>query len=179
MRITRIEISNFRSIRHVTVDLSDTTVFVGPNNAGKTAILDALRIALTRHWGQRGTKISEYDIHLPNEAADPKSSTGISIELRSNESEPGEWTDTITGDLGDIIQVDLATDRRAVALRTRCAWSDETDAFEPTWKFLDAKGMPLAGQGARRVNLTRFRRYLPLFYLGALRDASDEFSPRS
>ena len=42
MRITRIEIENFRSIRHVVIDLSDTTVLVGPNNAGKTAILDAL-----------------------------------------------------------------------------------------------------------------------------------------
>ena len=48
MRITRIEIENFRSIRQLAVDLGDTTVFMGPNNAGKTAILDALRIALTR-----------------------------------------------------------------------------------------------------------------------------------
>ena len=45
MRITRLEIENFRSIRQLVVDLGDTTVFVGPNNAGKTAILDALRIA--------------------------------------------------------------------------------------------------------------------------------------
>lgn len=45
MRVTRIEIRNFRSIRHLVVNLGETTVFVGPNNAGKTAILDALRIA--------------------------------------------------------------------------------------------------------------------------------------
>ena len=44
MRITRIEIQNFRSIRDVSIDLGDTTVLVGPNNAGKTAILDALRM---------------------------------------------------------------------------------------------------------------------------------------
>lgn len=50
MRVSRIEICNFRSIRHLVVDLGDTTVFVGPNNAGKTAILDALRIPLTRRW---------------------------------------------------------------------------------------------------------------------------------
>ena len=112
MRITRIEISNFRSIRHMAVDLGDTTVFVGPNNAGKTAILDALRIALTRRWGQRGTGFSEYDIHLPDDTADPKTSSGVSIELRSDESEPGEWPDTVAEDLGDIVQIDLATGRR-------------------------------------------------------------------
>ena len=71
MRVTRIEIENFRSIRYLVVDLG-ATVFVGPNNAGKTAILDALRIALTRRWGQRGTGFSEYDIHLADDAADPK-----------------------------------------------------------------------------------------------------------
>ena len=48
MHVSRIEIRNFRSIRHLAIDLGDTTVFVGPNNAGKTAILDALRLALTR-----------------------------------------------------------------------------------------------------------------------------------
>lgn len=83
MRITRIEIENFRSIRHVVLDLGNTTVLVGPNNAGKTAILDAVRISLTRRWGQRGTGFSEYDIHMPDEEADPKSSSGVTIEVKS------------------------------------------------------------------------------------------------
>ena len=179
MRITRLEIENFRSIRQLVVDLGDTTVFVGPNNAGKTAILDALRIALTRRWGQRGTGFSEYDIHLAGDMADPKASSGVSIELRSEESEPGEWPDTIAADLGDIVQLDPLTARRSVALRTRCAWSEETAAFEPSWQFLDARREPLAGRSARRVNLERFWRYLPVFYLGALRDVGDEFSTRS
>ena len=109
MRVTRIEIENFRSIRYLVVDLGETTVFVGPNNAGKTAILDALRIALTRRWGQRGTGFSEYDIHLADDAADPKTSSGVSIELRSEEGEPGEWPDTIAADLGDIVQLDPIT----------------------------------------------------------------------
>ena len=77
------------------------------------------------------------------------------------------------------MQIDLATGRRAVALRTRCAWSEETGAFEPSWEFLDARRQPFAGRSARRINLERFWRYLPVFYLGALRDVGDEFSPRS
>ena len=179
MYISRIEIENFRSIRQLVVDLGKTTVFVGPNNAGKTAILDALRIALTRRWGQRGTGFSEYDIHLADDTADPKTSSGVSIELRSEEATPREWPTAVVEDLGDIVQLDLATERRAVNLRVRCAWSEETGAFEPSWEFLDARREPLAGRSARRINLDRFWRYLPVFYLDALRDVGDEFSPRS
>ena len=179
MRVSRIEIHNFRSIRHLVVDLGETTVFVGPNNAGKTAILDALRIALTRRWGQRGTGFTEYDVHLAGDDDDPKASPGISIEIHAQESEPGEWPDGVTEDLDQIVQLDLHTGLRSIALRTRCAWSEESGAFEPIWEFLNAARDPLAGRGARRVNLERFWRYLPVFYLSALRDVGDEFSPRS
>ena len=179
MRVTRIEIRNFRSIRHLVVDLGETTVFVGPNNAGKTAVLDALRIALTRRWGQRGTGFTEYDIHLADDSDDPKTSPGVSIELRAEESEPGEWPDAVSEDLNQIVQLNLNTGLRAIALRTRWAWSEESGAFEPSWEFLNAAREPFAGRGARRVNLERFWRYLPVFYLGALRDVGDEFSPRS
>ena len=179
MRVSRIEIHNFRSIRHLVVDLGETTVFVGPNNAGKTAILDALRIALTRRWGQRGTGFTEYDIHLGSDEDDPKVSPGVSIEIHAQESEPGEWPDGITDDLDQIVQLDLHTGLRSIALRTRCAWSAESGAFEPVWEFLNAARDPLAGRGVRRVNLERFWRYLPVFYLNALRDVGDEFSPRS
>ena len=182
MRVSRIEIRNFRSIRHLVVDLGETTVFVGPNNAGKTAILDALRIALTRRWGQRGTGFTEYDVHLAGDDDDPKASPGISIEIHAQESEPEEWPDGVTEDLDQIVQLDPHTDLRSIALRTQCAWSEESGAFEPIWEFLNAAREPLAGRGgrgARRVNLDRFWRYLPVFYLGALRDVGDEFSPRS
>lgn len=179
MRVSRIEIRNFRSIRHLVVELGETTVFVGPNNAGKTAILDALRIALTRRWGQRGTGFTEYDVHLADDADDPKASDGVSIELRAEESVPGEWPDAVAEDLDQIVQLDLNTSRRAIVLRARCAWNEDSGAFEPSWEFLNVKREPLAGRGARRINLERFWRYLPVFYLGALRDAGDEFSPRS
>jgi len=81
MYIIRIEIENFRSIRYEVFDLNDKTVLVGPNNAGKTAILDALRIALTPRWSQRGSGFNEYDIHLADDMTDPKTSSGVRIEL--------------------------------------------------------------------------------------------------
>ena len=179
MRVNRIEIRNFRSIRHLVVDLGETTVLVGPNNAGKTAILDALRIALTRRWGQQGTGFMEHDVHLANDGDDPKESPGISIVIHAQESKAREWPDGVTEDLDQIVQIDPRTGIRSIALRTRWAWNNESGAFEPTWEFLNAAREPLVGRGARRVNLERFWRYLPVFYLDALRDVGDEFSPRS
>ena len=51
MLIKRIRIEHFRSIRQADIELNETTILIGPNNAGKSAILDAVRIALTRRWG--------------------------------------------------------------------------------------------------------------------------------
>ena len=179
MQVTSVRIENFRSIRHLDVKLGATTVFIGPNNSGKSAILEALRIALTRRWGARGTGFTEYDVHLANDADDPKASPGIVIEVRVEESEQGEWPEAIHQALTDIVQDDPLTGRASITLRVSCRWSPATSAYEPTWHFLNAARQPLSSGSARRVNLERFWQYLPVFYLGALRDANDEFSGRS
>lgn len=179
MRLSRLHIENFRSIRQLDIDLGDTTVFIGPNNAGKTAILDAVRIALTRRWGQRGTGFTEYDVHLANETDDPKNSTGVAIELRAEETVVSEWPDALQQDLDEIVQTDPQTGRSFISLRVRCAWSEADACFQPSWEFLNAARAPMIGRSARRTNLERFWQYLPVFYLGALRDAGDEFSARS
>src|SRR5580700_8224646 len=104
MRITRLRIENFRSIKLLEMELGETTVLIGQNNAGKTAILDAVRIALTRRWGQRGTGFTEYDIHLENDAADPKASRGIIIEVRAEEMFAGDWPEELQQGLDEIVQ---------------------------------------------------------------------------
>jgi putative ATP-dependent endonuclease of OLD family len=179
MRITSIRIENFRSIKSLYVELGETTVLIGPNNGGKTAILDAVRIALTRRWGQRGTGFTEYDVHLAGEDDDPKASSGVAIELRAEESAPGEWPDEVHQALEDIVQEDPTTGRSSITLRVNCAWTAADACFQPVWTFLNAARQPLVGASARRVNLEQFWQYLPVFYLGALRNADDEFSARS
>jgi putative ATP-dependent endonuclease of the OLD family len=91
MRITRLHIENFRSIRNVDIELSDTTVFIGPNNAGKTAILDAVRIVLTRRWGQRGTGFTDNDVHRPDPNSDPRTLPPVRIVLAMQEPQPAAW----------------------------------------------------------------------------------------
>ena len=179
MRISRLTIRNFRSIKFVDIELGDTTVFIGPNNAGKTAILDAIRIALTRRWGQRGTGFTEYDVHLDIENDDPKKSSGVEIEIRTEEKVAGEWPEALQQDLDDIAQTDPTTGKSFIILRASFAWNAAEAEFVPAWTFLNAARSPLVGKSARLTNLDRFWQYLPVFYLGALRDVKDEFSSRS
>ncbi|SKA24738.1 putative ATP-dependent endonuclease of the OLD family [Enhydrobacter aerosaccus] len=177
MRITRLKIENFRSIKNLDLTLGDTTVFIGQNNAGKTAILDAVRIVLTRRWGQRGTGFTEHDVHRPDEQGDPRTLPAVKIELVIEEPSVGAWNPDMVAALEDIMVL-LPDGRNSLTLRVTCTWSEEKEAFEPAWQFLDAAGEPLP-ERRRATNLTGFFGYMPLFWLGALRDAADEFAPRS
>jgi len=177
MRISRLRIENFRSIRYLDIELSDTTVFIGPNNAGKTAILDAVRIVLTRRWGQRGTGFTEHDVHRPNQDGDPRTLPPVTITLILEEPGVGAWDADMVAALEDIMAV--SPDGRSIlTLRVTCNWNPETESFDPAWQFLDAGGQPMP-ERRRAINLTGFFSYLPIFWLGALRDAANEFTPRS
>src|SRR5437667_3146352 len=130
MKITSLRVENFRSIKALYIELGETTVFIGSNNAGKTAILDAIRIALTRRWGQRGTGFTEYDVHLASENDDPKASPGIAIDVRAEEAAPNEWPDEIIQAVDEIVQTDPITRRNSISLRVSCAWSAADGCFQ-------------------------------------------------
>lgn len=50
MKISKLTISNFRSIQHLEVELPQVCALVGPNNAGKSNILRAIQRVLARDW---------------------------------------------------------------------------------------------------------------------------------
>lgn len=177
MKISRVRIENFRSIKDLAIELGPTTVFIGPNDSGKTAILDAVRIVLTRRWGQRGTGFTEHDVHRPEPEGDPRTLPAVRITLTFEEPTVGSWDEDMVAALNDIMPV-LPDGRNIVTLRVTCAWNPEKEAFDPAWEFLDAAGQPMQ-ERRRTTNLTGFFSYVPLFWLGPLRDASDEFAPRA
>jgi putative ATP-dependent endonuclease of OLD family len=142
VKITHVHIENFRSIKQLDLDLDDTTVLIGPNNEGKSAVLDALRFVLTRRWGQRGTGFTEYDIHSPNAVTDAKSSTGAVIEIECKEAAPGEWPQSLQNDLDTVIQTDPQTNLSSITLRVTYAWNATEGAFQPEWQFLNTAQFP-------------------------------------
>src|SRR6266478_2918227 len=50
MRISRLQVQNFRSIRQLDIELPQICALVGPNNAGKSNILLAIQRVLERDW---------------------------------------------------------------------------------------------------------------------------------
>lgn len=54
MRIASITITNFGPHRHLSLPLAPLTVITGGNGTGKTHVAEALRLALTGDWMQRG-----------------------------------------------------------------------------------------------------------------------------
>jgi len=179
VEISRLKISNFRSIKEADIQFGAVTVLIGTNNAGKSAILEAIRIALTRRWGQRGTGFTEYDVHLCDGRPDPKVGDPVVIEVEFQEAVANEWPEDLHGELEDIIQLDPVTGRASIIMRVSCSWEAAEESFVPRWEFLNVERNPLAGRGARAVNLQEFFQFLPVFYLEALRDVTDEFSSRS
>lgn len=58
MFISQVRLRNYRSCRDVTVTLQpDVTVLAGENNAGKSSVVDALRV-LTEPFGRRANSLA-------------------------------------------------------------------------------------------------------------------------
>ena len=179
MKLREVTIRNFRCLVDTTIPIDDTTVLIGENNSGKTALLDALRIALPRTLAGRGTPFDEYDYYMCNAGDSPQTCQGIEIELWFREDTPDEWPTSLVQALNDIIQTDPTTDLDSIGLRLSSKYDGVAGEIVSKWEFLALDGQPLGGRGARAGNLTTFLPYLRLFYLSALRDADVEFAPRS
>jgi len=179
VKIREITVKNFRNLVDVTIPIGDTTVLVGENNSGKTALLDALKIGLSRSMTGRGTPFDEYDYHMVKASDSPQTSEGIVIELWFREDGSDEWPDSLVQSLTDIIQTDPVKDLDSIGLRLSSKYDAIAKEIVTKREFLTLDGQPLGGKGASLGNPTKFLSYIRLLYLSALRDSEDEFSPRS
>ena len=172
MKLTTVEIRNFRCIKNLTVDLDETTVLIGENNSGKTAFLEAIRICLERLRGRGRGPFNEYDYHLSDEGTAPADSDPIQIELSFVETDSEPWTDEVAQSLEGLVAFD-DEDHRRVTLQVTSSFDRNGVGPATDWDFLDANGNPL--QAKTVTQLMTFQRMVPAFYLSALRDASKHF----
>ena len=168
MRLTRVEIENFRCIEHISVDLDDTTVLIGENNSGKTAFLDAIRLCLNPPFGRKRRPFEEYDYRFSAKQASPAEAPPIRIELTFAEQVFGEWSEDVRQDFREVIDRDTE-ERGVIRLRVTSSFPSETE-----WEFLTETGGPTE----RPAFLERLRRLAPVHYLSALRDAEKNFASR-
>ncbi len=76
MRISRLVISNFRSIQNLDMELPQLCALVGPNNAGKSNILLAIQRVLGRDWVSVSS-FEEDDVY----ARDPERDVSITLSF--------------------------------------------------------------------------------------------------
>ncbi len=177
MKLKRLEIENFRGITSLDLELKGTTVLIGENNTGKTAVLDALRFALRDVRTRRGCSFEEYDFHLPTASTEPSDAPPISIKLTFQEDEPGQWDEQQVASLNRIGILQVGADGRyLVILRVSARFDKDTQDFVQDWEFQNAAGATLTGLSEAVLGM--FRNEVSYYYLSALRDATKQFDSR-
>ena len=177
MRVSVLRIRNFRSIKYLDLTLGYTTLLIGSNDSGKTAILDALRLVLNRRWGHFSTRFHEDDVHRPNPTANPRTCEPVSITVELRETHDKRWSDAIHIALDDVI-VDTDNDASAIILRVRVPWDEQNMEYQPVWEFLNDNYDVFPVPNLRR-NLHRLDEFLPSYAVPALRNPRTEFTFRS
>jgi len=177
MQLRRLEIENFRGITKLDLGLRDTTVLIGENNTGKTAVLDALKFALRSIKTRRGCSFEEYDFHLPTSSSEPSDAPAISIRLTFKEDTPGDWDRLQVSKLNraGIIQVDEAG-CYLVILKVGAKFDATSQDFIQDWEFQNPQGATLTGLSD--TSLAILHSEVSYFYLSALRDASKQFDAK-
>ena len=174
-RLTTARIQNFRCIRDLTLDLDETTVLIGENNSGKTAVLKAIEMALSRPRGPGNRVFDDYDYHLVDEDASPETADPIVIELRFEEREDSSWPMAVVQRLARVITIGNGRLQR-VTLRVTSAYSPDADFADTVFEFLDHEANVVGGGPARPAQLAALRDMVPVHSVAALRSTAAEFS---
>lgn len=181
MFLKYIEIKNFRSLRDVTIPFRKTTLLIGENNVGKTTVLEAVRMGLTRQ-SRKSSPFDEYDYYSDSNYNNPKESTGIEITFVFEEEHPGQWSDELIRSLGDLAQMVPTIEGQAlysVFLKIASRYEEAVKDYVFESQFLNPQRQPLPVKLQGPSSLSNFLTQVPVFYLSALRDISQSFSPKS
>lgn len=176
MKLVEIKIDNFRGIQSLTLPLDELSVLIGENNAGKSTVLEAIRLVLSKGFGSYRTgQFTEYDFHLVDSNATPHSAQPIKIILHFAEKAENEWPEAIIQQMNEVIQIDGAG-LNHIWIQASGNFNPLSSSFETRRTFLNSAEAEL--QLRNMAVYTLISKFVPIFFLSAIRDASQEFSQR-
>jgi putative ATP-dependent endonuclease of OLD family len=175
-----VRVQNFRGLDDAFIELERSTVLIGENNSGKTSLLEAIRLCLSRPLSRRVSPFEDHDYHLQSGASRPGDAGSLIITLDFAEQKPNEWSAEIQQSFGDVIAIHTEPqgDIRHVTLQVESHFDKVARDFATDWDFLDAGGNSMP-KGKRPASLNTLQQLNPVFYLTALRDAATQFQTRS
>lgn len=176
MRLSHLQIKNFRGIKDLSLSLEDVCVLIGENNSGKSTVLDAIQFCLGETIGRNQVVFSPYDYHMSGGSEDPAESPPIEIVLSFIEQYEDQWPVEQTEKLRNV-QIVSSDGLKSYKLRMLSSFDKSTNKFLSQLNFIDADGEPLGR--ARTVNaVNRLKAFVPMFSLPSTRNATD-FNVRS
>jgi putative ATP-dependent endonuclease of OLD family len=180
--VKTVRVADFRSLTNVELELSDLTVLVGANNAGKTSLLDAIQFAI----GANRRLLGKEDIRLAQDEADvPRSRRAVVDILIRPVNSDGKIIETFpegsfwTGLWGTGIAQDEEQDDM-VGIRTVLEWSDiygdyrTSRRFLKEWRRFDDWHAAEDGEGVIPAHIEP----IALHYIDAKRDLDDDLRTR-
>lgn len=139
VKIVCVRISNFRALRNIEMDIGDLTVMVGPNNAGKTSILDGIQAAI----GATRKLLGKDDVFLAETETDvPKERKAVIDILLRPTDDDGKIVESFpagsywTALWGAGVSQDGADFFDQVAIRTTLAWNAVHGDYRTSRAFL-------------------------------------------
>lgn len=171
MRISRVRIQNFRSLRDFELEPEDgVNLLVGENNAGKTALLVALTRALGR--GMPEFELEDFYVSAPAIAVATLPTIAIDIDIRPTVG--GNFSTNFATDFVDEIIFDSA-DLALLTFRTQAYYSEAEDRIVTECFAVRTDGSTLQMHSSKRF---RLRGYVPFYLVDAFRDTVRDVQSR-
>lgn len=182
IRVIKVRVRNFRSLRAVDLNLDRVTVLIGANNSGKTSFLEAMSAAM----GLGRRVITEDDVYLDSsEIKAPKDRViTIDILIRPTDKDgnvldsfpEGSYWTTLWG----LAISQDQNDNDFLGLRTQYRWSDEHSEYALERRFLEDWPSDPADWEQAKVKDRGFvtaahLEPMALYYMDAKRDIEDDF----
>ncbi|MCY4492073.1 MAG: DUF2813 domain-containing protein [Thaumarchaeota archaeon] len=175
MFLKQIDISGFREIQQLSLQLDQTTVLIGENNMGKSTILEALQLALDSTATRNKIKFTERDHYLPKNAKHANDGDLIKIVLHFVEQDD-KWSDDIALPMGNVIQPD-DNKKQNIIFCVESKYNASTNETTPEWSFLGLDMKKLSMPILPYKN--SLQKLVPIFPLKTIRDAKQEFQYNS
>jgi putative ATP-dependent endonuclease of the OLD family len=191
MKVVKLSIANFRSIKSAELEFDGHTLLIGPNNVGKSTICEALDLVLGPDRTSRFPPVEEFDFHNANyleasetEGAEPTPVpiriavvlTDISAEVENRCGQHLEFWHTVERRVlgtGEAAEANPPLVISCLRLETQASYNPEEDEFEARTYFTHS---PNTEPGELNRVGKDIKRLFGFLYLRAVRTGSRALS---